>query len=119
MSDDKIYPVQPKALEATHITDEKYQKMYQASLEQPEKFWSEQASAFLSWSKPWDSLTTSDMKQGKSTWFQGAELNASYNCIDRHLETRSQQTAIIWEGDDPGEKMTTLPTRDFMTKYVS
>jgi len=101
MSDDKIYAVQASARENTYITDEQYQQMYRASLEQPEEFWSEQASAFLSWSKPWDFLTTSDMAQGKSAWFEGAELNASYNCIDRHLASRGEQTAIIWEGDDP------------------
>ena len=101
MSEDKIYPVQTGAKENTHITDEQYQQMYRASIEQPEDFWSEQASAFLSWSKPWTNLMTSDMSQGKSAWFEGAQLNASVNCIDRHLANRSEQTAIIWEGDDP------------------
>lgn len=77
--------------------------MYRASIEQPESFWSEQASAFLSWSKPWDSLHTADMSKGEVAWFEGAELNASYNCIDRHLTKRADQTAIIWEGDDPND----------------
>ncbi|MBT7539193.1 MAG: acetate--CoA ligase, partial [Gammaproteobacteria bacterium] len=101
MSEDKIYPVQAGAKENTHITDEQYQQMYRASIEQPEDFWSEQASAFLSWSKPWTNLMTSDMSQGKSAWFEGGQLNASVNCIDRHLAKRAEQTAIIWEGDDP------------------
>lgn len=101
MSEDKIYPVQAGAKENTHITDEQYQQMYRASIEQPEDFWSEQAFAFLSWSKPWTNLMTSDMSQGKSAWFEGAQLNASVNCIDRHLANRAEQTAIIWEGDDP------------------
>ncbi len=101
MSEDKIYPVQAGAKENTHITEEQYQQMYRASIEQPEDFWSEQASAFLSWSKPWTNLMTSDMSQGKSAWFEGGQLNASVNCIDRHLAKRAEQTAIIWEGDDP------------------
>jgi len=103
MSEDKIYPVLESAKRGTHITDEQYQQMYRASIEQPAEFWSEQANQFLNWSKPWVTLTESDMSKGECAWFVGAELNASYNCIDRHLETRADQTAIIWEGDDPAD----------------
>ena len=61
------------------------------------------AESFLSWSKPWTTLSDSNLAQGQAAWFVGAELNASYNCIDRHLPERSDQTAIIWEGDDPNQ----------------
>ncbi|MFT6436150.1 MAG: acetyl-CoA synthetase [Candidatus Azotimanducaceae bacterium] len=103
MSEVKTYPVQDAAKQNTHITDELYQEMYRASIDQPEVFWPEQAETFLSWSKHWDTLSTSDMTKGEVRWFEGAELNASFNCIDRHLEKRAQQTAIIWEGDDPND----------------
>jgi len=98
---DKVYPVPQSAKINTHITDEQYHQMYRASMEQPEAFWSEQATNFLTWSKPWTSLNTSNMSKGECAWFLDAQLNASYNCIDRHLERRADQTAIIWEGDDP------------------
>jgi acetyl-CoA synthetase len=101
MSEVKSYPVLDAAKQNTHITDELYQEMYRASIDQPEVFWPEQAAAFLSWSKPWDTLNAADMTKGEVSWFKGAELNASFNCIDRHLEKRAEQTAIIWEGDDP------------------
>jgi acetyl-CoA synthetase len=61
------------------------------------------AESFLSWSKPWTTLSDSNLAQGQAAWFVGAELNASYNCIDRHLPERSDQTAIIWEGDNPNQ----------------
>ena len=87
--------------ERCYINDDQYQSMYQRSIEEPEAFWSEQAQAFLDWSKPWDTLSEADMAAGRIRWFDGGELNVSVNCIDRHLDTRADQTAIIWEGDDP------------------
>jgi acetyl-CoA synthetase len=101
MSSDKVYSVIPSAAKRAHINNEKYLEMYDASINQPEAFWSEQASEFLSWGKSWETLTESDFQQGNARWFIGGELNASFNCIDRHLETRGDQIAIIWEGDDP------------------
>ena len=77
--------------------------MYQASIERPEEFWNQKADEFLTWIKPWDKLTESDFTKGEVKWFIGAELNATVNCIDRHLALRANQTAIIWEGDDPNE----------------
>lgn len=80
-----------------------YQALHQKSIEDPESFWSEQATAMVSWFKPWDTVLTGDFTQHNIEWFAGAELNVSYNCIDRHLDTRGDQTAIIWEGDNPDE----------------
>ena len=97
----QIYPVPEFMAERCYINDDQYQSMYQRSIEEPEAFWSEQAQAFLDWSKPWDTLSEADMAAGRIRWFDGGELNVSVNCIDRHLDTRADQTAIIWEGDDP------------------
>lgn len=102
MSNETLYPVPPNFSDA-HITPEKYHDMYRQSLGNPEMFWSQQASEFLSWDKTWDSVCESDLSTGHARWFDGGKLNASVNCIDRHLPARAEQTAILWEGDDPGE----------------
>ena len=102
MSNETLYPVPPNFSDA-HITPEKYHDMYRQSLEDPETFWSQQASEFLSWEKTWDSVCESDLSTGHARWFDGGQLNASVNCIDRHLPARAEQTAILWEGDDPSE----------------
>lgn len=103
MSDSKVYPVQPAAAARAHIDAATYEKMYAQSIADPDGFWAEQAEKFLSWTKSWDQVSTCDFKSGDIQWFAGGELNVSYNCLDRHLESRGEQTAIIWEGDDPSE----------------
>ncbi len=103
MSQDKVYPVSSDAKSRALITNDQYLEMYEASIERPEEFWSQQANEFLTWYKPWEKLTESDFIKGEVKWFIGAELNASYNCIDRHLDDRGDQVAIIWEGDDPND----------------
>lgn len=101
MSEVHTYPV-PESFAATaHITLEKYQEMYKRSIEQPDAFWAEQAKEFLTWGKEWDSVREFDFHKGEAKWFDGGKLNVSVNCIDRHLATRGDQTAIIWESDDP------------------
>lgn len=102
MSNEAIYPV-PANFADAHITPEKYQAMYRQSLDDPDTFWSHQASEFLTWDKPWDTVCESDLHKGHARWFDGGKLNASVNCIDRHLPERADQTAILWEGDDPNE----------------
>ena len=82
------------------INPTQYDAMYRQSIEEPDAFWSEQATAFLEWAKPWNQVSEVDMQQGRIAWFNGGELNVSVNCIDRHLPARANQTAIIWEGDE-------------------
>ncbi len=101
MSDSKVYDVSPEIAAKAHITDEKYQEMYARSISDPDSFWSEQAKKFLTWFKDWDNVQSGSYSEGKFSWFAGGKLNVSYNCLDRHLETRGDQVAIIWEGDDP------------------
>ncbi|MFP6806043.1 MAG: acetate--CoA ligase [Pseudomonadales bacterium] len=103
MSEVKTYPVSSEAAARALINNDQYLDMYKASIEHPEEFWPEQANKFLDWYTPWNKLSESDFIEGKVSWFIGATLNASYNCIDRHLPERGQQTAIIWEGDDPAD----------------
>lgn len=101
MSEVHTYPVPEEFAANAHITLEKYQEMYKRSVEQPEEFWAEQAKEFLTWDKEWSSVKEFDFNKGEAKWFEGGKLNVSVNCIDRHLETRGEQTAIIWESDDP------------------
>ena len=103
MHDTKTHPV-PKDFAATaHINNDKYQAMYKASIEDPATFWGQQAEQFLTWDKRWDSVVNFDFIKGEASWFKGGKLNVSANCIDRHLASRGEQTAIIWEGDDPDD----------------
>jgi acetyl-CoA synthetase len=81
--------------------NEKYLAMYKQSLEDPEGFWGEQGKR-IDWIKPYTQIKDSSFEGDVHIkWFHDGTLNASYNCLDRHLETRGDQTAIIWEGDDP------------------
>ncbi len=103
MSESKVYPVKPEIAASAHIDSEAYKTLYQQSINDPEHFWAEQAEQFLTWSKRWDSVMNCDYLTGHIRWFEGGELNVSVNCLDRHLETRADQVAIIWEGDDPNQ----------------
>jgi acetyl-CoA synthetase len=103
MSEKHIYEVPAAVAAKAHIDAAKYKVMYQRSVDDPEGFWGEQAKAFVTWSKPWNKVSDWDYHTGHIRWFEGGKLNVSYNCLDRHLATRGDQVAIIWEGDDPSE----------------
>ena len=102
MSEFPTRPV-PANFKDAHINAEQYQAMYKRSIEDPEGFWSEMANEFLSWDQPWNEVVSYDFIKGEAAWFSGGKLNVSYNCIDRHLPERADQTALIWEGDDPAD----------------
>lgn len=105
MSDNKTYPVPETFAAQANINAEQYKAMYQQSVDDPEGFWAEQAKKELSWFCDWD--TTLDWSYMQDDlhieWFKGGKLNVSYNCLDRHLPDRGEQTAILWEGDNPAE----------------
>ncbi|MGC1509483.1 acetate--CoA ligase, partial [Ketobacter sp.] len=101
----KNHPVDPDYAKDANITEQQYQAWYKESLEQPDQFWAARAKQFLDWSKPWSSVNEYNFAKGETTWFKDGKLNACYNCIDRHLEKRGNQVAIIWEGDDPSEDL--------------
>ena len=105
MSEEKTYPVSETAASQSHLSASQYNEMYQKSIDDAETFWAEQASEFLTVFETWDQISSSDFTTATATWFRGAKLNASYNCIDRHLEKRGDQTAIIWEGDEPDQDL--------------
>ena len=103
MSEDKVYPVFENIKKDAHLTREQYEEMYRRSLDDPEGFWGEQAEKFLDWFEKWDRVCDWDLAKGDIRFFEGGKINVSYNCLDRHLDKRGDQTAIIWEGDEPDQ----------------
>jgi acetyl-CoA synthetase len=106
MSDQHLYRVKPEIAHTAHINQETYQHLYQQSINDPETFWAEQAQTFLDWHRPWDQVMEFDYPKGHIQWFTGGQLNVSVNCLDRHLHSRGDQIALIWEGDDPAQHST-------------
>jgi acetyl-CoA synthetase len=91
-------------------TPEEYKTAYQQSIENPESFWAEVADSFL-WRKKWDKVLEWNFTEPRIKWFDGAACNLSENCLDRHLASRAEQVAIIWEPNDPKEEYRTLTYR--------
>lgn len=102
MTDSSIFPVSDEWAARAHLDEAGYQKMYDASIADPEGFWGEQGKR-IDWMRPYTKVK--DVSYNKDNlhirWFEDGSLNASVNCIDRHLETKADQVAIIWEGDEP------------------
>ena len=104
MADERVVAVKPHIAATTHMDDETYQAMYAESISSPETFWAKQAEKYVTWFKGWERVSHVDFGSGDIRWFEGGKLNASYNCLDRHLESKGDDTAIIWEGDEPGDE---------------
>ena len=102
MSEHKLYPVSNEWANSAFVDNDKYLKMYQSSIEDPDAFWSEHGKR-LDWIKPYSKVknTSYEYDDVHINWYEDGTLNVCVNCVDRHLETRGDQTAIIWEGDDP------------------
>ena len=99
---DKIYDVPPAWQKRAYADKAKYEEMYTRSIKDPNGFWAEQAKR-IDWIKPFKKVKNSsfDPHHVSIKWFEDGTLNVAYNCVDRHLAKRGDQTAIIWEGDDP------------------
>jgi acetyl-CoA synthetase len=94
------FPV-PASFHNARIQPEQYEQMYEDSVKHPETFWGKQAER-LQWARPWQKVKDCQFeKPVKIEWYKGGELNVSANCLDRHLAKRGEQTAILWEADDP------------------
>ncbi len=103
MSENKSYDIPAVFAQRAHLDAGQFQEMYEQSIADPDVFWATQAEKFLSWDKHWDTVLDWDFSKGHIRWFEGGKLNACYNCVDRHLDTHGDQTALIWEGDDPAD----------------
>ena len=101
---DKIYDVAPEWKQRGYINEAKYQEMYERSVKDPNGFWAEEAKR-IHWYRAPTKIknTTFDPHNVSIKWFEDGVTNIAYNCIDRHLAKRANQTAIIWEGDDPSQ----------------
>ncbi len=101
------YPVTGEWASQAHIDNDKYLAMYKASVEDPEAFWAEHGKR-LDWIKPYTTVknTSYDYDNVSIKWYEDGTLNVCANCVDRHLATRGDQTAIIWEGDEPDQDKT-------------
>ncbi len=98
-----VFPPKPDVVRNAHISSmEEYQRLYRLSLDDPETFWERQADR-LTWFHRWGAVFDSDYGNVDFGWYLGGRLNACYNCVDRHLETRGEQDAIIWAKDEPGQ----------------
>ncbi|MES9972761.1 MAG: acetate--CoA ligase, partial [Candidatus Thiodiazotropha sp.] len=123
MSENKTYPVPADFAAQANINDAQYQEMYRQSISDPEGFWGEQAEQYVTWFKKWDKVVDWSFGEGDLhiEWFKGATLNVAYNCLDRHLENRGDQVAIIWEGDNPDEdrKITYRELHEEVCKFAN
>src|SRR5436305_9519342 len=98
-----MIPVKPHIAERAYVKSlAEYQEMYRRSVEEPEDFWREMAG-IVDWYHPPRNVMDVDLDEVDFSWFSGGRLNACYNCVDRHLSTQGEQTAIIWAGDEPGD----------------
>ena len=103
MNKEKIYNVPKDISEHSNVSESEFQVLYKQSVENPDEFWSSQAEFYLDWDKKWEEVKNTNIEKGEIAWFSGGKLNASVNCIDRHLPKDKNKIAFIWEGDDPEE----------------
>jgi acetyl-CoA synthetase len=101
-----VYAVKPQIAANAHVASlREYERIYQRSIESPAEFWDHEAR-LLSFFHPYHTVLHEDFARGEFGWFLGGRLNAAYNCVDRHLESRAGQAAILWAGDEPGDYRT-------------
>ena len=122
MSDHSYFPVPSDIAKSAHVDNDGYLEMYKRSVEDAEEFWAEHGKR-IEWTKPYTQVK--DVTYGSDNveikWFYDGELNVAHNCIDRHLEKRADQVAIIWEGDDPIEdaKITYRELHQHVCKFAN
>ena len=114
MSDDLIFKPSEALQKSAHIAKSHYERLYKESISQPEQFWAEHGKR-IDWIKPYSIISNCSYNTPVVSikWYEDGTLNASANCLDRHLKTKANQTAIIWEGDEPSPVSythLTLPT---------
>jgi acetyl-CoA synthetase len=102
-----VYPVSPDWARRAYVDAAKYQEAYARSVKDPDGFWGDEGRARLTWIKPFTKVknTSYDPQHVSIKWFEDGVTNVALNCVDRHLATRGDQTAIIWEGDDPSHSL--------------
>ena len=119
MTKDKIYNPSQSIIDNSNINESEFQAMYEKSIESPDDFWASQAQSYLDWDTKWTEVKKTNINNGEVSWFSGGKLNASVNCIDRHLPANKNKIAFIWEGDNPAEskKITYQELHDEVCKF--
>lgn len=115
---DNIVKTPAEYLKHALLDEATYNELYKRSITAPDAFWSEQAKRYIDWFKPWTRTKSGDFYDLNLRWFVDGKLNASFNCLDRHLEKRRDQIAIIWQSDTPNEHSQTagaMPTQRKIT----
>ncbi len=104
--EERVFPVPEELKKVAHINSpEQYEQMWKRSVEDPEGFWAEMAEEYIEWFEKWNKVWNWDPEKVIFKMFEGAKLNVSYNCLDKHIKTwRKNKAALIWEGDDPKER---------------
>ncbi|GAB6183083.1 acetate--CoA ligase [Thermodesulfovibrio hydrogeniphilus] len=101
LKEQRVFPPPKEISEKAYIKSmQQYEEMYKRSVEDPEGFWAEIAEQNITWYKKWDKVLDYDFEKPYIKWFIGGKLNASYNCLDRHINTLGNKAALIWEADD-------------------
>jgi len=122
MSDNTLFPVRDDIAKSAHADNDKYLAMYEASVDDPEAFWGEHGKR-INWIKPYTQVkdVSYDAKDLHIRWYQDGTLNASANCLDRHLSKRGDQVAILWEGDEPDQdrKITYRELHEEVCKFAN
>ena len=114
-----LYPPKPHIVDGALISSmSEYQRLYRLSLDDPETFWAKQAER-LTWFHPWIDVFDHDYDNVDFGWYLGGRLNACFNCVDRHLNDRGDQVAIIWAKDEPGqyERITDAASGDLLADH--
>ena len=118
----KVYKPSMESSKNAWISDlDQYQKLYDESINNPEEFWAKVAER-ITWTKKWDKVRSFDFVDANIKFFEGGQLNVAYNCLDRHVEAgRGDQTALIWEGNNPEEdkRFTYIELKDEVSKFAN
>ncbi|MGA3302535.1 MAG: acetate--CoA ligase [Methylovirgula sp.] len=104
---DKVYPVSAEWAKRAYVDAAKYAELYAHSINDPDGFWGEEGRGRIDWIKPFTKVKNTSFGPGRVSikWYEDGVTNVAMNCLDRHLETRGDKTAIIWEGDDPNQSL--------------
>ncbi len=108
MHEQRRYEPPTEGRDNAHVKSiDEYQAIYKRSIEDPDGYWAERANELLTWFKPWDTVLEYDFDKPEIKWFAGGKLNATYNCLDRHLtDGRRNKAALIWQGENDGDVRT-------------
>ncbi len=122
MTDSLARPVPDSFRQKANVDTETYERLYRQSLDDSDSFWAEQAERLVHWFTPWETVQSGSLAGGDARWFEGARLNVAYNCLDRHLESRGDQTALIWEAeadDEPARTFTYQELREAVCRLAT